>query len=99
MKKEIYVDHSATTPVRPEVLQSMLPYFSEQFGNPSSIYRKGRDAKRAVEDARGRIAQCLHCKPDELFFTGCGSEADNWALIGTAMANKQNREPYYHQCH
>lgn len=89
MKKEIYVDHSATTPVRPEVLQSMLPYFSEQFGNPSSIYRKGRDAKRAVEDARGRIAQCLHCKPDELFFTGCGSEADNWALIGTAMANKQ----------
>lgn len=89
MQKEIYVDHSATTAVRPEVLECMMPYFSEHYGNPSSIYRKGREAKRAVEDARGRIANCLHCKPDEILFTGCGSESDNWAIIGTALANKQ----------
>lgn len=89
MSKEIYVDHSATTAVRPQVLESMMPYFTEQYGNPSSIYRKGRDAKRAIENARERIADCLHCKPDEIMFTGCGSEADNWAVIGTALANKK----------
>lgn len=62
MKKEIHVDYSATTPVRPEVLQSMLPYFSEQFGNPSSIYRKGRDANRGVEDAAGGLPPVkMHC--------------------------------------
>ncbi len=88
LSKEIYVDHSATTAVRPEVLECMLPYFKEQYGNPSSIYRKGREAKSAIEDARGRIADCLHCKPNEIIFTGCGSEADNWAIIGTAMAHK-----------
>lgn len=88
LSKEIYVDHSATTAVRPEVLESMMPYFCKQYGNPSSIYRKGREAKKAIEDARERIASCLHCKPDEIMFTGCGSEADNWAVIGTAMANR-----------
>lgn len=89
LSHKIYVDHSATTAVRPEVLESMLPYFTEQYGNPSSIYGKGRQAKSAIEDARQRIADCLHCKPDEIMFTGCGSEADNWAIIGTAMAHKK----------
>ena len=88
MNKEIYVDHSATTAVRPEVLESMMTVLSEQYGNPSSIYKKGREAKSMLEDARKRIADCLHCKSDEILFTGCGSEADNWAIIGTAMANK-----------
>lgn len=88
MSKEIYVDHSATTAVRPEVLESMITVLSEQYGNPSSIYKKGREAKSMLEDARARIAECMHCKADEILFTGCGSEADNWAIIGTAMANK-----------
>ncbi len=88
MSKEIYVDHSATTAVRPEVLESMITVLSEQYGNPSSIYKKGREAKSMLEDARTRIAECMHCKADEILFTGCGSEADNWAIIGTAMANK-----------
>ena len=85
----IYVDHSATTPVRQEVLEAMLPYFTDTFGNPSSIYSAGREAKRAIEEARDTIAGLLHCQNSEIYFTGCGTEADNWALIGAAFANQK----------
>lgn len=87
-KKLIYVDNSATTPVKKEVLDAMLPYFTEGFGNPSSIYTAGRNAGAAVEEARTSIAETLHCKPREIFFTSCGSESDNWAIKGAAMAHK-----------
>lgn len=78
----IYVDNSATTRVRPEVLEAMLPYFGEEYGNPSSVYKLGRDSQRAIEDARASIASLLGAKPQEIYFTGCGSESDNWAIRG-----------------
>ena len=85
----IYVDHSATTPVRQEVLEAMLPYFTDTFGNPSSIYSAGREAKRAIEEARDTVARLLHCQNSEIYFTGGGTEADNWALLGAAFANQK----------
>lgn len=88
MKDIIYMDHGATTPVKPEVLQEMLPYFTEKYGNPSSIYSIARDSKSAIDKAREKTAKVLNCSTDEIFFTGGGSEADNWALKGTAFANK-----------
>ena len=84
----IYADHAATTPVRQEVLQAMLPYFSQQYGNPSSLYRLGRQAKTALEQARERVAHCLNASPEEIFFTSGGSEGDNWAVVGMALAGK-----------
>lgn len=86
--KTIYMDHAATTPVRPEVLQAMIPYFTEQFGNASSIYRLGRENRKAVDAARADIAGALHAEPTEIFFTASGSEADNWAIKGAARAAK-----------
>ncbi len=86
----IYADHAATTPVRPEVLEAMLPYFSAQYGNPSSLYRLGRQAKAALEEARAKIAHCLHGAPEEIFFTSGGSEGDNWAVKGMALADKES---------
>ena len=86
--RQVYMDYSATTPVKKEVLESMLPYFSEKFGNASSIYSTGREAKQALEGARASIAHQLNCKPEELFFTSGGSEADNWAIKGIAQARK-----------
>ncbi len=82
----IYLDHSATTPVSPTVLAAMLPYFSEQFGNASAIYDQGRRAKQALEDARQTAARVLHCQPNEIVFTSCGSESDNMVLRGVAWA-------------
>ena len=82
----IYMDHAATTPVRPEVLQAMMPYFTEQFGNASSIYRLGRENRKAVDAARAEVAGALHAEPAEIFFTASGSEADNWAIKGAAAA-------------
>ncbi|MCM8762136.1 MAG: cysteine desulfurase NifS [Candidatus Omnitrophica bacterium] len=81
----IYMDYNATTPCDKRVVDEMVPYFSEQFGNPSSIYRLARDAKKAVEKARENLAKLLDCKPEEVFFTSCGTEADNWAITGTAF--------------
>lgn len=89
MDKFIYMDHSATTPVRKEVLEEMLPYFSEKFGNPSSIYSLGRESKNAIEDAREKTAKALGANTNEIFFTSGGSEADNWAIKGVAYANKK----------
>jgi cysteine desulfurase len=82
------MDYSATTPVKEEVLQEMLPYFTEKFGNASSIYSTGRQAKHDMDAARKRIADRLHCAPEELYFTSGGSEADNWAIKGIAKARK-----------
>ena len=82
----IYMDHSATTPVRPEVLQAMLPYFTSDFGNPSSIYTIGQEARKAVDDARERIARNLGARMSEIVFTSGGTESDNAALKGVAFA-------------
>lgn len=82
-KRFIYADNAATTRVSEEVLNTMLPYFTEHYGNASSIYKMGRDAQKCMEQARETIANCIGCKPTELFFTSCGSEADNWALKST----------------
>lgn len=89
-KKFIYADNAATTAVSEEVLNAMLPFFREGYGNASSIYKLGRDAQRAVEDAREKVAKALGAEPREIYFTSCGSEADNWAVKGTAelMAKK-----------
>ena len=86
--KRIYVDHSATTPVRPEVLDAMLPYFAENYGNPSTVYAEGRETKKAITEARNQVAKAIGANADEIFFTGSGTEADNWAIRGVAMANK-----------
>jgi cysteine desulfurase len=82
----VYMDYAATTPVDPRVLDAMLPYFSEGFGNPSSIHSYGQRAEAAVENAREQIAAALNCRPDEIIFTSCGSESDNLALRGAALA-------------
>ncbi len=89
MEKNIYVDHSATTYVKPEVLKEMLPYFTDKFGNASSIYSIGRDSRVAVDNAREKVAKALNCRTDEIYFTAGGSEADNLAIMGIARANKQ----------
>ncbi len=78
------MDHAATTPVRPEVVEAMLPYFTERFGNPSSLYALAREAKGAVEEARGRVAAAIGAEPEEIFFTSGGTEANNWAVRGVA---------------
>ncbi len=88
MNKRIYLDYAATTPVKREVLEEMLPYFSEKFGNPSSIYSYGREGKQALDLARDRVAKALGAKQDEIYFTAGGSESDNWAIKGIAFANK-----------
>ncbi|MBR0511280.1 MAG: cysteine desulfurase NifS [Ruminococcus sp.] len=89
-KRYIYADNAATTAVSEEVLSAMLPYFRENYGNASSIYKLGRDAQRAIETAREKVAKALGAEPREIFFTSCGSESDNWAVKGTAeiMAKK-----------
>jgi cysteine desulfurase len=84
----IYLDYAATTPIDARVLDAMLPYFRESYGNPSSIHRYGQKAESAVEAAREKVAAILHCRPDEIIFTSCGSEADNLALRGAAMARR-----------
>ena len=85
----IYMDNAATTAVSPIVLEKMLPYFTEIYGNASSIHGTGRDARKALEDARRRVAAVLNCKPNELYFTSGGSESDNWAIKGIAFANRK----------
>lgn len=82
----IYLDYAATTPVDPRVSEAMRPYFFETFGNPSSIHRYGQQAEAAVEAAREKVAGILRCQPEEIIFTSCGSESDNLALRGAALA-------------
>ena len=86
MKQTIYLDNAATTRVRPEVVEAMLPYFTELYGNPSSVYEFASPAKQAITAARETIAGALGAKPQEIYFTGGGSESDNWALKATAEA-------------
>ncbi|MEG1966188.1 MAG: cysteine desulfurase NifS [Clostridia bacterium] len=90
MKKIIYMDNAATTAVRPEVLETMLPYFTQYYGNPSSIHSVGRDARRAVENARRQVALAIGADAREIYFTAGGSESDNWAIrcATAALANK-----------
>ena len=92
MEKRIYVDNAATTKVAPEVLEAMLPYFTENYGNPSSIYQEGRTAKTAIEKAREQVAAAIGAQPKEIYFTGSGSEADNWAIrsVAKSLKNKGN---------
>lgn len=82
--KFVYADNAATTPVTQNVLNAMLPYFTEHYGNASSVYSVGRDAKTALETARKTVASCLGAEPNEIYFTSGGSESDNWAIKGTA---------------
>jgi cysteine desulfurase len=82
MSAPIYLDHAATTPVRPEVLEAMLPFYGPRFGNPSSMHRWGRDARTALDEARERVAHCLGASTDEICFTSGGTEADNIAILG-----------------
>jgi cysteine desulfurase len=89
MKKFVYMDNSATTPVKREVLNEMLPYFTEKYGNPSSIYSLGNQSKVAIESSREKIAKAIGANSKEVFFTAGGSEADNWALKGVAFANRK----------
>lgn len=89
MKDRIYLDYAATTPVSPEVMQAMEPYFRECFGNPSSIHGTGREAHKAMDRARKQTAEAIGAQAREIRFTGGGSESDNWALKGTAFAMRQ----------
>jgi cysteine desulfurase len=90
MPEPIYLDHAATTPVRPEVLEAMLPFFGPRFGNPSSLHRWGREARAALDEARERLAGTLGAHPDEMCFTSCGTEADNMALIGVWRSRRES---------
>ncbi len=88
MNKRIYMDYSATTPMREEVLEEMMEFMKTEYGNPSSIHSFGRESKNAVDTARDRIAKTMNAKGKEIYFTGGGSESDNWAIKGYAFANK-----------
>jgi cysteine desulfurase len=88
-QRTIYMDHSATTFVKPEVMNAMIPYFTEHFGNPSSIYSIARESKKAIDIARVQTAKALGADPDEIYFTSGGSESDNWAIKGVAFANRK----------
>ena len=83
-----YFDHAATTAIKQEVLDEMVPYLKEKFGNASSLYTLGRESKRAIEEARKRVAELINCKPNEIYFTAGGSESDNMAIKGIAYSNK-----------
>src|SRR3712207_9060719 len=87
--RTIYLDHAATTPTDAAVVEAMLPYFTQCYGNPSSIYRLGRAALEAVDDARAMVADVLGCTPKEIVFTGGGSEGDNLACKGAAFAARR----------
>ena len=86
--RRIYMDHNATTPLREEALEAMLPYLRDEFGNASSLHHFGIQARRAVEQARETVAAALGAKPREVIFTGCGTESDNQAIKGVACANR-----------
>ena len=88
MPEPIYLDHAATTPVRPEVVEAMTPFHGPRFGNPSSLHRWGREARTALDEARERLAACLGARSDEVFFTSGGTEADNLAILGGWRARK-----------
>jgi len=86
--RQVYLDNSATTPIKGDVLKEMLPFLTENYGNASSLYTPGLIAKRALDEAREKVATLINAKPNEVYFTGCGSESDNWVLKGVASALK-----------
>lgn len=88
LEREVYLDYAATTPTDPRVLEAMLPYFDARYGNASSMYKSGRRAAAALNDARGTVSRILGCEPEEILFTGSGTESDNLALLGVARANR-----------
>jgi cysteine desulfurase len=88
-QRTIYMDHAATTFVKPEVVDAMIPYFTQHFGNPSSLYGIARASKKAIDIARMQTAKALGADPDEIYFTSGGSESDNWAIKGVALANRK----------
>jgi len=87
--KRIYLDHAATTPVHPEVREAVLPFMGEYFGNPSSVHSFGREVKKAIEEAREKVASLVGAKPEEIIFTSGATESDNWAIFGIAKANEK----------
>ncbi|MDX9739064.1 MAG: cysteine desulfurase NifS [Candidatus Dojkabacteria bacterium] len=89
MSKTVYLDNSATTKIHPEVVESMMPYLTQLYGNASSIYRIGRESRKAVDSARDKVAKALNATSSEIFFTSGGTEADNWAIKGVAFANEK----------
>ncbi|RPJ75349.1 MAG: aminotransferase class V-fold PLP-dependent enzyme, partial [Alphaproteobacteria bacterium] len=88
-KRFVYMDHAATTFIKPEVAESMLPFLKEHYGNPSSLYSIGREGKEAIETAREQLAEALGAKPEEIYFTSGGTESDNWAIKGTAFSRRK----------
>ncbi|NWF57706.1 MAG: cysteine desulfurase NifS [Syntrophaceae bacterium] len=86
--RRVYMDHNATTPVHPEVLEAMLPFFREQFGNASSIHWAGREVKKYLDEAREKVAALMNADPQEIVFTGCGTESDNMAIKGVAFTHQ-----------
>src|SRR2546430_10906048 len=94
-KRLVYLDNAATTPVRPEVVEAMLPYLGKDaFGNPSSAHRFGRTARAGVEEAKRTIAEALGVEPGQVIFTSGGTEADNLAVIGSALAARDRGGPF-----
>lgn len=89
MERSVYLDHAATTYVKKEVLDEMLPFFSQNFGNPSSVYKLGKNNKNAVELSKSRVANAIGANANEIYFTAGGSESDNWAIKGIAFANEK----------
>jgi cysteine desulfurase len=89
MNKLIYLDHAATTPIHPDVLQAMMPYLTEQYANPSTLYSFGQEAYTAVEEARTKVAALIGADPGEVYFTAGATESDNWAVIGAALAHEK----------
>ena len=85
VERLVYLDHAATTPMRPEAVEAMLPFLTERFANPSGSHRFARDARRAVDEARDRVAEVIGCRPGEVVFTGCGTESDNAAITGAVQ--------------
>ena len=86
---KIYMDNAATTAVAPSVLEKMLPYFTQVYGNASSIHATGREAHKVIDEARRQVAAAIGCAPNEVYFTGSGSESDNWAINGAAFARQK----------
>lgn len=92
----IYADNAATTKLSPTVLAAMIPYFTEGFGNPSSLYDFGTKARSALEQARADVAQCLNAQTDEIFFTSGGTESDNWGFAGRSRGPRAQGQAYSH---
>ena len=98
-KRIVYADNSATTNISDEVFEAMLPYLKDQYGNASSIYKLGRDAQKAIEESRAKVAKALNADPKEIFFTSCGTESDNWAIRGVCEKLKAKGKNRYGKNH